>query len=316
MDLYGDTMLAPITSEKQGLDVLKEYPTVTIIIRAFNAERYIADAVRSVMLQTYKGPIEIVVCFDEGSRSPTALEIVNRIAKENTRKNIRFKIIKHPNMSPFRALVECGLRNASGDFIGFLDYDNVYSRIFIEKLLEKITKYDADVAVGRIVYADEFLKPILQRKISKVRTNLQRLLIGGNILDMSSMILSKKCVERLNNIIEKYLESRYFDWLYEDYLLSLVVIKEGFKVVVVDEAFYLYRIHQASTTGMPRYNDIRYYFSLERSMKTIIAFYNIYRDKLTTLERLILFMAIVRRICVLAYGMLRWILASYRHKLK
>ncbi|MEM1646040.1 MAG: glycosyltransferase family 2 protein [Ignisphaera sp.] len=280
---------------------------VSIIIRAFDAERYIAEAVKSVMSQTYEGPIEILICFDMGSKTLEALEIVNKIAQENTRKNVYFKIIKHPHMSPFRSLVECGLKNASGDYIGFLDHDNIYSRTFVEKLLKKMIEYDADVAVGRTIFVDEFLNPISSRKISDLKINLRRLLIGGNLMDTSSMILSKKCAEKLISIVEKYLKNRYFDWLHEDYFLSLIIAKEKFKVVFTDETFYLYRIRQASTTGMPRYNDVRYYFSLERSIKTLIAFYVAYQDKLTTLEKLTLYVALIRRMCVLLYGILKWI---------
>ncbi|MEM2297815.1 MAG: glycosyltransferase family 2 protein [Ignisphaera sp.] len=280
---------------------------ITIIIRAFDAERYIAEAVKSVVSQTYEGPIEILICFDMGSKTLEALEKVNKIAQGNIRKNVYFKVIKHPNMSPFRALIECGLKNASGDYIGFLDHDNIYSRTFVEKLLEKMIEYDADATVGRTVYVDEFLNPISSRKVSDLKINLRRLLIEGNLVDMSSVILSKRCAEKLISIAEKYLRNRYFDWLYEDYFLSLVIVKEGFKVVFTDETFYLYRIHQASTTGMPRYNDVRYYFSLERSVKTLIAFYVVYQDKLTALEKLALYVALIKRVCVLLYGILKWI---------
>ncbi|MEM1832402.1 MAG: glycosyltransferase [Desulfurococcaceae archaeon] len=285
---------------------------ITIIIRAFDAEEYIAEAVKSVVSQTYEGPIEVLICFDMGSKNLKALEIVNKIAQENISKNIRFKVIKHPNMTPFRSLIECGLKNASGDYIGFLDYDNMYSRSFIEKMLKKMIEYDADVAVGRTIFVDESLNPIFSRKVSNLKIDLMRLLIGGNLIDTSSIILSKKCAEKLISIVERYLKNRYFDWLHEDYFLSLFIFKEGFRVVFTDETFYFYRIHRASTTGMPRYNDVRYYFSLERSIKTLIAFYVVYQDRLTTLERLALYAAFVKRVCMLLYGILKWIFIRKR----
>jgi glycosyltransferase involved in cell wall biosynthesis len=46
-------------------------PHISVIIRAYDAEATIREAIESVINQTYEGPIEIVICYDKGSSDRT-----------------------------------------------------------------------------------------------------------------------------------------------------------------------------------------------------------------------------------------------------
>lgn len=48
-----------------------EMKSVSVIIRAYNAEKYIRYAINSVLSQDYGSPIEIIVCYDEGTSDNT-----------------------------------------------------------------------------------------------------------------------------------------------------------------------------------------------------------------------------------------------------
>lgn len=87
---------------------------VSVIIPAFNAEKYIADAVMSVKRQSY-GNVEIIV-VDDGSRDESA-----RVAESLG----GVTCIRKPNggVSSARNL---GVQHASGEFIAFLDADDVW----------------------------------------------------------------------------------------------------------------------------------------------------------------------------------------------
>ncbi|MEM2261451.1 MAG: glycosyltransferase [Candidatus Bathyarchaeia archaeon] len=275
--------------------------SVSVIIRAYNAEKYIEEAILSVINQTYEGVIEIIVCFDEGSKTRQALEIVEQLkAKYQSKKRI-FKIISHSHMSPFRALL-FGLNVAEGDYIAFLDYDNVYDKNFIQNLVTSIKKGKADIAFGTTVFTDANLNPInILNPPTKVK--LKDLLIL-NFIDMSSLMISREAiktiVDRLNS-----LSHRYFDWIFEDYLIALISVKEALNIIHVNDAKYFYRIHEFNISASAKIDDITYIMNKDRELKTFIAFHHIYRGKLDLSERINIFTAILKTFIVILLRGLR-----------
>src|SRR5690242_5053753 len=92
-----------------------ERATVSVIIPAYNSERYIADALRSVLAQTYM-PQEIIV-VDDGSSDGTAR------ALDPFRSTIRYIYQKNRGEPAAR---NTGMREAKGDYIAFLDADDLW----------------------------------------------------------------------------------------------------------------------------------------------------------------------------------------------
>ena len=58
-----------------------DLPPVTVVIPAYNLALYLADAVESVLRQSYRGPVSVVI-LDDGSSDAT-LEIAHRLAKQH-----------------------------------------------------------------------------------------------------------------------------------------------------------------------------------------------------------------------------------------
>jgi glycosyltransferase involved in cell wall biosynthesis/SAM-dependent methyltransferase len=107
-------------------------PLVSVITIFHNEERFLAEAVESVLAQTY-GTWELLLCDDGSSdRSP---EIARRYAAEHPD---RIRYLHHPGranrgMSATRNL---GLAHASGEYVSFLDGDDVWVP---EKLTRQVT---------------------------------------------------------------------------------------------------------------------------------------------------------------------------------
>ncbi|MGA7307183.1 MAG: glycosyltransferase family A protein, partial [Rhodothermales bacterium] len=87
-------------------------PRLSVIIPVYNAERYVAEAIRSVLDQDYVD-LEIVV-VDDGSTDGSA-----SVAQQF--KEIR--LIRQENQGPGAGL-NTGILNARGDLIAFLDADD------------------------------------------------------------------------------------------------------------------------------------------------------------------------------------------------
>ncbi|HDI02285.1 MAG TPA: glycosyltransferase family 2 protein, partial [Ignisphaera sp.] len=110
-------------------------PKVSVIIRAYNPNEWIFEALESVFNQDYDGVIEIVLCYDSGSVTDDILEKLKAIKGFSNRV---FKLIVHEHASPTRALFEHGFKEFSGDYVTILDYDNLYPRDYICRVMEKI----------------------------------------------------------------------------------------------------------------------------------------------------------------------------------
>lgn len=111
---------------------------VSIIIPTYNDEDKIRYSVQSAINQSYSN-IEIII-IDDGSDDNTS-----KICDEYTKKDTRISVVHKENGGLSHAR-NCGLDNASGDFIVFLDADDTINYRFVELLIDAIKKYDCDIA--------------------------------------------------------------------------------------------------------------------------------------------------------------------------
>ena len=105
----------------------------SVVIPMYNAEKFVARSINSVLNQTYKGYEVIVV--NDGS-TDNGLAIANSFAG----KNNNIKIVSQKNKLAGAAR-NCGVREAKNDFIAFLDADDEYLPDFLETIANLINKF-------------------------------------------------------------------------------------------------------------------------------------------------------------------------------
>lgn len=112
---------------------------VSVIVAAYNIDKYISDCLNSILIQTYPN-IEVLV-IDDGSKDSTA-----KIAKEYCKKDSRFKYFYKENggISDVRNF---GINKSSGDYIMFVDGDDILDKHSIEVLMLNLLKTDADLSI-------------------------------------------------------------------------------------------------------------------------------------------------------------------------
>ncbi len=109
-------------------------PLVSVIIPVFNTGRYIAEAIDSVLNQSYE-PIEILV-IDDGSTDNTSV-IVNRYLE-----SVQYYFQENRGTGTAR---NRGTQLAHGEFFAFLDADDIW---LPEKLSEQMRAFEADDKTG------------------------------------------------------------------------------------------------------------------------------------------------------------------------
>jgi glycosyltransferase involved in cell wall biosynthesis len=107
-------------------------PEVSVIVPVYNGERYIAEAIDSIISQTYQ-PLEIIV-IDDGSTDNT------RRCLEPYLKNAQIRYF-YQNNTGHGAARNTGIKYSRGTYVCFLDHDDHLEKNSIEKRLHVYKKY-------------------------------------------------------------------------------------------------------------------------------------------------------------------------------
>lgn len=150
-----------------------EKTLISIIIPVFNAEKYLERSVDSVLNQSYKN-LEIIL-VDDGSTDGSDV-----ICNEYALKDSRIKVIHKENGGVAEAR-NTGLANATGEYISFVDSDDLIHPEMIQRLYLEIIKHQCDIsACGYWSYWEN--EKIDVEKKTKNAT--ERILEGKNTVDV------------------------------------------------------------------------------------------------------------------------------------
>jgi glycosyltransferase involved in cell wall biosynthesis len=133
---------------------------VSVVIPVYNVEKYIHATVKSVLEQTYKN-FELFI-IDDGS-ADRSIEICKQF------KNPKIKIIHQKNQG-VAAARNTGIRHASGDYIAFLDADDIWLSDKLEKHVEHLENCpNVGVSFSRSAFIDETGEPLGIYQMSKLK---------------------------------------------------------------------------------------------------------------------------------------------------
>lgn len=144
-------------------------PKVSIVIPAYNAANYLAEAIESALAQTYKN-VEIIVVND-GSKDNGETE---RVANEYGEK---IKYIHKENGGSSSAL-NTGIKNMSGEWFSWLSHDDLY---YPNKLQEEI----------------DFLNQLIDNGIPENQLYKHLLFGAANLIDGDGQIIRKESQKRI-----------------------------------------------------------------------------------------------------------------------
>ena len=212
---------------------------VSAVIPTYNAAPYIAQSVDSVLAQTF-APCEIIV-VDDGSTDDTA-----RVLAPYGEK---IKYIYQKNQGE-PAARNTGIRAATGDYIAFLDADDLW----VPEKLELQMQYVAAHPECAMVYTDmmTFDQHGIVDPSVKVRFNITfpsgnifRALFYETLFGSGSVVFRKSCVDTIGYFDESFL-------IGSDYEMWLRMARH-FQIGFVDKPLLMYRQHPAmSTRGLGR----------------------------------------------------------------
>lgn len=229
-------------------------PLVSVIIPAYNAERFIAKTLESVINQTYKN-IEVLV-VDDGSSDRTA-EIVIQIVHVDS----RVRLLYQPN-SGVAAARNLAIQHAKGEFIAPIDADDIWHPSNIEKQLNCMLQLGLQVGV---VYAwsldiDEKNLPTGKYRASLIQGKVNKTLICHYFLGNGSCsLIRRSCLEKIGKYnadlkgcedwdlylrISEYYEFRVIPEFLVGYRKTLNSLSFNFEIMLASHSLMLENLHR------------------------------------------------------------------------
>ncbi len=204
---------------------------VSIIIPAYNQAQYLGEAIQSCLNQTYPN-IEIII-VDDGSTDNTR-EVALAL------KDARIKYL-HKSNGGLSSARNAGIRAASGEYLSFLDSDDMFLPEKIRLLMGKIkTEPHLGFVAGHALLIDQQGKIIPKKFETFLPSPIQNLILG-NPFHVGSVIVKKEWQEKIGYFDENL--RSYEDW---DFWLRLAIA--GCHMEVVPVAVSLYRFHTGQMT--------------------------------------------------------------------
>jgi len=264
-------------------------PLVSVVIPTYNHAHLLKDALHSVICQTYTN-IEIIV-IDNNSIDDTDEVILSFLDPR-----IIFKKIN--NNGIIAASRNMGILTAKGDYIAFLDSDDIWHNNKIEKCMEKLSLgYDLVCHAETWLYEeDQKTRKVIYGPESHELFN--RLLFEGNCLSTSAVMVNRKILEDVSLFSEdeKFVTA-------EDYHLWLKLAKYNVRVGFLDQALGECRIHDSNNS--------------KDSIKNMMAIKAVFKDYYAKLIKPSLKKRILawRRLAIIDYSGARGLQSNKEHGL-
>lgn len=224
-------------------------PLVSVIIPAYNTEKYIRSCIDSVRVQTYKN-LEIIIVND------CSEDNCDEIIFEYKKIDSRIKYVKNEkNLGLFAARLE-GYKRSSGEYIAFLDSDDRVGVDYYRLMVKMAVQKSADIVASRLV--------VERDNTQKVRTMGDYAFTDINLYgqDILRGFLETECYSShwwigCCKLISRNLFERCFADLskltvpltmHEDLIFSVIFMSKANRFVTVDCDSYFYVRHKNSVS--------------------------------------------------------------------
>ncbi|HRZ85594.1 MAG TPA: glycosyltransferase [Candidatus Paceibacterota bacterium] len=213
----------------------KKIPLVSVVMPVYNSEKYVAQAIESVLNQTFKD-FEFII-IDDGS-TDKSLEIIKKYAKKDKRIKV---IVNNSNLKICKTLNK-GIKLAKGKYIARMDSDDISLPTRFEEQVNFLEKNPDVGIVGSYIKLFEDSGKILGiRKYSQEDKELKERIFFYSPFAHPTVMMRKE-------IFDKGIYYQEVDFPSEDLNLWFR-IGSRYKFSNIPKVLLNYRYHENSTTG-------------------------------------------------------------------
>lgn len=212
-------------------------PKISVLIPAYNVERYLPKCLDSVLSQTFEN-FEVIL-IDDGSTDGTG-----KICDDYAAKDSRIKVY-HQDNKGISATRNLCLQYATGEYIQFVDSDDWIEPTMLKTMFDAASDNEAEIVGCNFVQ-------VFQRKCEKIRTFYEtkdeflRAVLSNQWGVLWKLLIKRTVLKRGDILFPENINGG------EDYYFVVCALVESGKVLCVDEYFYNYnRINEKSTISTP-----------------------------------------------------------------
>lgn len=203
---------------------------ISVVIPCYNCEKLVTQTLDSVVNQTY-GDFE-VIAIDDCSTDDT-YNVINEYSKKDNRINV-FKNGQNLGVALTR---NKGVELASGEFIAFLDSDDIWELNKLQKQIELLKNDNfIDLCYTSYTLYNSDMSEILSVYNTKTQTSYKKMLYE-NMIGLSTVLIRK-------SVFMQYKMSN--SYIHEDYVLWLKLLKNDYICKGLSESLVKYRVFDDS----------------------------------------------------------------------
>lgn len=217
----------------------------SVILPVYNSEKYLESTIQSILNQTYRN-IEIIILDD--ASNDNSLNIIKRYEALDE----RVKVICLTSNQGCAVARNIGLKEATGDYIAFIDSDDLWMPDKLEKQIAVLKTTDAGLSYTGYNMIDSKDSIIKRRCVKKV-VSIKEMLKENNII-FSSVVCKRKVIMDLQ--FKK-------EWYHEDYVFLLTLQKNNIKFLGINDVLVNYRVHRKGRS-FNKINSARYRWKIYR----------------------------------------------------
>jgi glycosyltransferase involved in cell wall biosynthesis len=227
-------------------------PVVSVVMPCFNQGEFLAEAIESVLMQTF--PLIEIIVVEDYSTDGFTRDLVRNCVFPRTRT------ILHDTNQGVVATRNTAVRAARGPYILPLDADDMIAPTFVERALEKLQDGTADVCYSRVM-----LCGTEEREFTLPPFSLEKMLQRN--LVVNTAMYRKSAWAEVGGYSEA-MSTGLEDW---DFWLSL--LENGNRFHRIDEPLFFYRRHGTSRTDSAQKNEEHLMATLFARHKTLFRRY-------------------------------------------
>jgi glycosyltransferase involved in cell wall biosynthesis len=205
------------------------------MMSVYNGEKFLMQAVESILNQTYRN-FEFII-IDDGSTDNS-----KKILEEHAAKDLRIRLISHENRGVPKSLNQ-GLAQARGEFIALMDGDDIAYPLRFEKQVEFLQRNQEVVALGSLArYINSSGMPLFVRKLPLNHEVIEQCHCAdwGAFMVNSTVMVRRRAVKAVGNFDEACLCAQDYDLWFR---LGVIGKLSNLPEVLLD-----YRVHPESIT--------------------------------------------------------------------
>ncbi len=206
---------------------------ISVLMTAYNSEEYIAEAIESILGQTYKS-FEFLI-NDDASTDRTWL-----IIQEYAKKDPRISATRNENNLGIAASRNKLILRAKGKYIAWQDADDIS---LAQRLFKQAPFLTANPKIGIVGGQIKFIDingDLFVKRYPTADGEIRKNIFRYNPISQSASMIKKECFDKIGLYDEKYPLAGDLDLFFR--------IGQRFKLANLDEVILIYRQHRSSNT--------------------------------------------------------------------